>query len=235
MSRFRRSKKRSDSSETKETPGGPLFYISMIALLIIGTSNTLYLFDLWDDAARERAYNFVFGIICGIAFASLFIRNHLSVLVHELKHAVISGLAGNRFKGLKIGRESGHFKYAYSKESAHHNATISLAPYWLPIFTFPLFFFGYNDFVPFDSLVILVGIGYGADLCCGIRDIAPHQTDLTEIRGGFWISIFYLLLMHIVIFTFIVAWVYQGSLGLRYMFYGLWNTAMGFAVNFYNR
>lgn len=219
----------------KDKAGGVLFYITLVALLLISVSNFLYLFDLWNEEARTRAQRFVFGIITGSAISVLFIRNHFSVLVHELKHAIVSGFAGNKFKGFKIGRDSGHFEYAYSKESEHHNATISLAPYWLPLFTVPLFMFGIHDFVPYESLILVIGIGYGIDLVCGLRDVSPHQTDFSGIRGGFVVGLSYVVLMHLVIFTFLVAWAYQGSLGLKYMFYGLWNTALGFAAHFYNR
>jgi len=217
-----------------EKLGGITFYISMLALAIIAASNLLHLPDLWDELARARAYRFAFGVVTGMSIAALLVRDHMAVLLHELKHASISTLVGNRFKGIRISRHTGHYQYSYTEKTAHHNATIALAPYWFPLATLPLFLLTIGDFMAFESLLLVIGIGYGIDLLSGIRDVGPHQSDLTSIRGSYVVSLAYLALMHTILFTILTAWAYQGLFGLKYLLYGLWNVAIGFAAYYYD-
>lgn len=143
------------------------------------------------------------------------IKGRISVFIHEFKHSLISNFAGNRAKGMKIGSNSGHFTYEFSKDTAHFNAFIALAPYWVPLFTVPAIGLGYafwrQDHI---ILVFLAGLGFGADLLLNTRDISPVQTDLTNLRGGYQVGLIYALAMNVTITSLLLAWVVQGPAGL---------------------
>lgn len=67
-----------------------------------------------------------------------------------------------------------------------------------------------------DALILVttVGAAFGADLLLNFRDVSPYQTDLTTIRGGYFVGLIYVLAMNLVIATFLLAWVMQGTSGL---------------------
>ena len=137
------------------------------------------------------------------------------MLIHEFKHSVISNLVGNRHRGLKIGRNSGHYSYAYSKRTAHYNAFISLAPYITPVFTFvavlvSLIF--YRD--ERQIAAAIVGFGYGVDILLNMRDISPIQTDISLIRGGYGMGLLYIAAWNLLTIGVLLAWVFQGPHGL---------------------
>ncbi len=203
-------------SEQKESlVGGFAFFLSLLALLptgILFTSVTLYRVRAADYTCTTR---FFVTVLIGAVLAQLCIRGHLSVLIHEFKHSLISNLVGNRHRGLKIGRDSGHYAYAYSKRTAHYNAFISLAPYITPVFTFlavlaALIFFREDRQVA----VAVVGCGYGIDLLLNMRDISPIQTDISLIRGGYGMGLLYIAAWNLLTLAVLLAWVFQGSHGL---------------------
>lgn len=204
-----------DDLQVQETVGGFAFYLSLFALLPTGllfTTLTLYRFRSADSTTT---INFLFATLGGVALAHMFIRGHLSVLIHEFKHSVISNLVGNRHRGFKIGANSGHYQYAYSKRTAHYNAFISLAPYITPVFTFvsvivALIFFREQR----EIAAAIVGGGYGMDLILNVRDISPVQTDISLIRGGYRMGLLYIAAWNLLTFGVLMAWVFQGSQGL---------------------
>lgn len=199
----------------KELVGGFAFFLSLLALLptgILFASATLYRVRAADYTCTTR---FVVAVLIGAALAQIFIRGHLSVLIHEFKHSLVSNLVGNRHRGLKIGRDSGHYAYAYSKRTAHYNAFISLAPYITPVFTFlavlaSLIFFREER----QIAVAVVGVGYGIDLLLNMRDISPIQTDISLIRGGYGMGLLYIAAWNLLTAAMLLAWVFQGTHGL---------------------
>jgi hypothetical protein len=203
--------------------GGFAFFSSLLFLLLLGTLNSCLLLNLWDEQAATNLGFFALGIVPGAFLAMYFIQGHSSVLVHEFKHALISGLVGNRFRGLKVKKDSGHFEYAYTRETAEYNAFISVAPYVIPLFTFPavllaIAFWRHSH----ELMVAVIGMGYGIDLVMNIRDVSPRQTDLTMIKGGYRVGVLYVAAMNLTILSILLAWVFQGAFGLRYLLFGLW-------------
>lgn len=206
---------REDPSSEQELVGGFAFFLSLLALLptgILFTTLTLYRVRAANDVCTIR---FIISALLGAALAQIFIRGHLSVLIHEFKHSVISNLVGNRHRGLKIGRNSGHYSYAYSKRTAHYNAFISLAPYITPVFTFvavlvSLIF--YRD--ERQIAAAIVGFGYGVDILLNMRDISPIQTDISLIRGGYGMGLLYIAAWNLLTIGVLLAWVFQGPHGL---------------------
>jgi hypothetical protein len=202
--------------------GGVTFFVSLLVLYLLGICNLIIVVSFISTESLFRWRYFIIGGIGGAAFAHYFIRGHIAVFLHELKHAVLANLAGNRAKGMKIDEASGHFEYSYTKETAHMNALISLAPYFLPVLFVPCLGISYALAWNYPPVVLVcAGIGYGADLVLNIKEISPWQSDLTGIRGGFPIALAYIIAMNLALFSFIAAWASAGFEGLQLLFFGL--------------
>jgi hypothetical protein len=203
-------------TETKqELVGGFAFFLSLAALLPTGLMFTTLTLLRLKTANATSTVNFIFAALAGVAIAQMFIRGHLSVFIHEFKHSLVSNLVGNRHKGMRIGVNSGHYQYSYTKSTAHYNAFISLAPYITPVFTFfgvfiALIFFRHDR----DIAAIIVGLGYGMDILLNIRDISPIQTDISLIRGGYNVGLAYIAAWNLLIASLVLAWAFHGLGGL---------------------
>jgi hypothetical protein len=204
-----------DESEPQELVGGFAFYLSLAALLPTGVMFTTLTFLRIRSADSDASVSFIIAALVGAALAQMFIQGRLSVLIHEFKHSVVSNLVGNRHRGLRIGTDSGHYQYAYSKRTAHYNAFISLAPYIVPVFTFIsviiALIFCREDRA---TAAIVVGIGYGIDLLLNMRDISPIQTDISLIRGGYGVGLLYIAAWNLLVAGSVFAWAFQGFHGL---------------------
>ena len=204
-----------ESAQNHDLVGGFAFFLSLAALLPTGIMFTTLTFFRLETANATTTMNFIFATLAGAAIAQMFIRGHLSVFIHEFKHSLISNLVGNRHKGMKIGEQSGHYQYSYTKSTAHYNAFISLAPYITPVFTFiatvlALIFLRQDR----DIAAIVVGIGYGIDMLLNMRDISPIQTDISLIRGGYNIRLTYIAAWNLLLAGLVFAWAFHGVKGL---------------------
>ncbi len=209
----------------KEGPrivGGISFFLSLLFLYVLTFLNLIILPTTISADSFHRWCAFLSGAILGSLIAAALIRGKLSVLIHEMKHAIMANIAGNKWKNMNVESESGHFEYAYTKKTAHMNALISLAPYFFPALFVPLTLIALFAAHSMDRVILLVsGVGYGADLLMNMREISPRQTDLSDIRGGFKIALLYIIGMNTALFTILAAWISQGSEGLVILLYGL--------------
>lgn len=207
------------AGEASEPIGGFAFFLSLGLLLPAG----LVMLSLALQQARgtnlQTALAFFGSLTSGALLAQNLIRGHLSVLLHEFKHSLISNLVGNKYKGMRIDEHSGDFKYAYTKKTAHYNAFISLAPYIVPVFSFVGSLISYTA-ARGEALLscVIMGICYGIDLTLNIRDISPVQTDLTDIRGGYNVGLAYILAWNLLIASIVLAWAFQGVTGITHLF-----------------
>lgn len=198
--------------------GGFAFFLSLAAILPTGLIVTSLSLGLLSTESVGTAGIFACAALVGGLCAHFFIKGHISVLIHEFKHSLISNLVGNKRKGMKIDRDSGYFEYAYSKETKHFNAFISVAPYIVPVFTFIAGLIAFALFRHEHILAALVvGIGYGLDLVLNIRDISPIQTDLSLLRGGYRLGVLYVTAWNVLIFGLLLAWVLKGGAGLAHV------------------
>ncbi len=199
--------------------GGFAFYLSLLLLFPTGVLFFILAILQIRHAEVKFAGIFIASCIFGAALAKAIIRDHISVLLHEFKHRLIANLVGNKFKGMKVGKNSGHVTYTYTKKTAHYNAFISLAPYIVPIFTVLASVISLVS-LRHDPLMMLVviGLGYGADLLLNVRDISPIQTDISLIRGGYTIGLLYILAWNLVIAAVVLAWAFQGLAGIGHLF-----------------
>ncbi len=145
--------------------------------------------------------------LLGVIFSVVFINGSLSVFLHELKHSVLSNLVGNRAKGMKVRRDSGHFEYEFTKETGRFNPFIALAPYFFPIITLPAALVAAALLRDRETLQLcLIGFCAGADLLICLRDISPHQTDFSAIRGGFKVGLAYVVAINIILWSLLLMW-----------------------------
>ncbi len=120
---------------------------------------------------------------------------------------------------MEIKADSGSLQYEYTEQTAHYNAFIALAPYILPVFTFigtliTLALQSGNPLVP----LIIIGVAYGVDLFMNARDISPIQTDISLIRGGFYVGLLYIAAWNMIILAFVLAWAFNGLAGIAALF-----------------
>ncbi len=204
-----------DATPAKEKAVGSFsFYLSLIALLPTGMLTLLLALATWQLIFMESTCTFVAGVLGGSILAKIFIKRHISVLIHEAKHQIISNLVGNKSRGMKIEENSGHFEYSYSKKTTHYHAFIALAPYILPLFTLVLALIAFAVCREDHRIAALVvGVGYGADLLLNMRDISPIQTDINQIRGGYTIGLMYIAAWNFFILGLILTWAFQGMTG----------------------
>ncbi len=210
--------------EKQKSVGGLPFFLTLACTLFLGFFNLTVLPTLWNDEAFRQLLRLLVGVFLGGLAAKVFIVGHVSVVCHELKHFIVSQLAGNRSKGFQIKKRSGSYSYEYNKETEKYNALIALAPYWLPLSTIfavflsiPLYASSTSYLAPF-----VIGFGIGADAMLNLRDISPIQTDLTGISGGYSIALLFILGMNLTILTILLAWIFQGADGLRTVVHSLW-------------
>jgi hypothetical protein len=234
------SRKKSEIKDTSDQlVGGFAFFLSLSLLLPTGV-----LF-LGVALAQLRESNilstmvFITALGSGVTIAHYLIKGHLSVLIHEWKHEIVSGLVGNKNKRMEINQHSGSLQYEYTKDTAHYNAFIALAPYILPLFTF----FGAlltlatspsNTIAP----LIIIGCTYGIDLMTNARDISPIQTDISLIRGGYYIGLLYILAWNALTTGLALAWAFGGLSGisaqfetLAWIFINLYSFITGWGVD----
>ena len=220
----RRNKRRDKDKEIPEQKpvGGLAFFTTLVLAAVFCGIAPLALIRIWVPESAPRVAYFLGASLVSYFIASLIVRHHFAVLIHEFKHALVSSFSGNKSKGMKIDRESGHFQYEYTKATAASNAFISVAPYWLPIFTVPTLglvqlFFKASPIM----MLLLTGLAYGADCSFNWRDISPIQTDLTMIRGGYRIGWLFVLLINLALFFFLLPWIFVGPTGWQMFFNSL--------------
>lgn len=198
--------------ETRKKIGGISFYLSLFFLSLLSVINLVSLPFLLSVDGSKRMAVFLLTTSLGYLIVPYIVKGHLSVFIHETKHSLLSGLVGNKPKAMRVRSNSGEFKYEYTKETARYNALIALAPYILPLFTLLFMGFSYSFVSTAISLahVAITGLGYGADLKLNLRDISTHQTDITDIRGGYRVGIAYITAANLWIATLLAAWTLGG-------------------------
>jgi len=212
----------SDDSDTKDDKepspqvvGGCAFLLSLIVLLPCGALFTVLAALQASEAEALPTVAFIASVIVGVFVAKYGIRGHLSVLLHEFKHSLISNFVGNKHKGMKIGKNSGHYEYTYTKHTAHYNAMIALAPYITPIFSLVSLALALTVLRHDMTLAVsMIGLGYGIDLHLNVRDISPIQTDISLIRGGYCVGLLYIFAWNLLTLALVLALAFKGPAGV---------------------
>jgi hypothetical protein len=212
MTRIR--KKGEASSEQKD--GGVIFFLSYLCLIIIFITQLMAIPEMIDKVDLARLAIATLGALFGYLTYNYLIHGRLHVIFHEQRHRLLSNLVGNREKSFNVDENSGSFEYAYSKHTAHMNTFIALAPYCLPmasiVLTIIAAFIGQGTSGP---MLLALGFGLAFDISGTLRDIGPHQSDLSNIRGGYKVAFGYVIIMNAVILAASIAWILCGYQGLQ--------------------
>lgn len=219
-----------EPKEEQKPVGGIPFFISIICLVLIAINNICSLpMLIFDRIGTDDFFSLLQNLIAFITIAvfsgfiaKFCLKHELAVLVHEFKHRIFAVLVGNKYKNMKIGKDEGYVVYEYTKKTRIYNALIALAPYYLPLFTIIItgiaciFWWGNHA-----AIMTFAAIGYGADFYLGVADIGPHQTDFTNIEGGYYVALVYVVSINICIATSLLAWAFDSLNGLVFLCYGL--------------
>lgn len=199
--------------------GGFAFYLSLVSLAALSISNFCAIIQsLPVIVALHRTDLAVLagGMTLGYFFSLLILPEQIHVFMHETKHALVSGLVGNTWKGMNVGNHSGHFEYSYSKQTAHYNAMISLAPYFVPLISIPALLLAVAAFRPEHRwMLAVISVGAGIDLYSNIRDIDPRQPDFISIKGGYRVAVAYVTFANAFLLSLLIAWGLLGGDGMR--------------------
>jgi hypothetical protein len=196
--------------------GGFSFYLSLVIQFLLILIILPAVIHIFFSKGIFQSLGFLIAMLAGIACTPFIIAGKLRVFIHEWKHSFISSLAGNRARGMKIESETGHFEFAYTKRSAHNNAFIALAPYFVPVFS-PLALALAAVFLRDYQYLqrIIVGFFFGIDLFCNWYDVSPVQTDLSQLRGGFSIGVFFAAVSNLILLLLFLTWAAAGFEGWR--------------------
>lgn len=138
-------------------------------------------------------------------------------IIHEIKHAVVVKLTGNKLKKIVAESGEGYVEYQMYKDQVHFAPLIALAPYFFPLLSLPGFICValYDTSYPVQGALAL-GFLLGADICFGIGEIHPHQTDFKQVVGGAFFSKLYLVGFYILWPSLITLWVKSGITGIQH-------------------
>jgi hypothetical protein len=210
--------KKVEADEQQKPVGGLAFFLS---LFLLSPSSVVLLLFAFSYTTLDNAHLLALLLIAtltGAVAARVLIKRHISVLLHESKHSLVSNLVGNKRKRMHIDEHSGFFEYSFTKETAHFNFLIALAPYIVPVFTslcsIGLLAGGLKERW---QAIVLLGLGYGADLLLNLRDVSPIQTDISLIRGGYSFGLTYIAAWNLTIFALVIAWTLDGGNGLTHL------------------
>ena len=210
-------KRKKKEPDTKKRFGSLAFYFSIptttvLALLVGG--QTIYYFK-HHPLDISRIVIFSHSFLAGILVASTLFSERIKTLVHELKHAAVVVLTGNKIKEISVGSGEGHVHYEAYKETSHLEPFVAMAPYFFPLFSLPILIasFFIDPFYPTAALYCL-GIFYGIDLTTGYLEITSYQSDLKRIYGGFIATRSFLISTNLLYLLLVLFWAFTGRPGL---------------------
>lgn len=202
----------------------PAFFLLtfLIILALIGTF-------ISGEHDSERAALFLIGLIGSIFIVSSTRWPKLFILLHELKHAFVVIVTGNKLEAIKVSEDSGYVSYATYEDSKHLVPFIVLAPYCFPLFSFPLLTLA--TFIDLGGNLMtgfIVGCALGIDLATGYRELHPFQTDFRKIFGGFVLAASFIAGITMCWSLFCLLWSLKGSETFIYLGYLVFDLAKHF-------
>lgn len=185
------------------------FFLAAFFLLLILVSPSRGLFH------EETFMAYGFGLLTSILIVASSRIRKLRTIIHEIKHAVMILMTGNKVNNIVAKKDEGYVEYQMYENKMHFAPLIKLAPYFLPLFSFPMLGVAVL-FDPWFSVFcsLLLGGALGADIAFGIEEIHPFQTDFKKLLGGFFISKLYLVGFYLFWPLLVTLWVKCGSHGI---------------------
>ena len=187
---FRR--KAAKKKKVKHKKVGGLFFLSLTPLSLLVAVVSLVNLVLILTSVKidtERWGLFAIGVVAAVTIVTTMKLHKFRTFIHELKHAVMVVLTGNRLRDFHVETHTGHVSYDIFNDKRHFAPLIVLAPYFYPILSIPVLIAGII-LQPAHQEWILALLGYTltADIIMGYQEIHSHQTDLKKIFGGFLIA-----------------------------------------------
>ncbi len=171
--------------------------ISLAFLIAIPTCfviASLFLFTLLvllqrGETPTQGWLLFLGGVTATVGILSLAKLNYLRTFIHEAKHGIVVLFSGNKLSDMEVKEQTGQVEYALYEDRDHYEPFIVLAPYFLPLFSFPTWvaamILGSENF---PGLLFVLGLTLTLDLATAWFELYPNQSDLKRIRGGFFFA-----------------------------------------------
>ena len=149
----------------------------------------------------------------------------LQVFSHELSHTIVGFLFFQKIHSFQAGENSG---VVYHSGRRFGETFISLAPYYLPIFTFAFLLFriigAWQSLYIFD---IFVGFSLAFHCLCFIKQTRPYQTDISSI--GYLKAYLFIACALLFNMTIILLSIRKGIVNANvYLFTHYWNDIIQF-------
>jgi hypothetical protein len=185
-----------------------LFVVSIIKIFLVADLSLI---------SKGTGGVFFISFIAGIISARSFKMPKFRTWLHEMKHAVMVVLTGQRLKEIHVETHTGHVMYEGTVEHLRYGPLVILAPYYFPFFSLPLFGL-LLFFEPIDRRfsAALLGFFLALDMATSYMEIDPIQSDLQRIWGGIFVAKFFVLGIQLLFLTTALLWVIAGGIGLLF-------------------
>lgn len=188
--------------------GNVLACLVLATLLVIAIGVLIETYKR-ETISRERLMLHKYLLLGFVAFFALFliprVRANVQWLMkftHEFTHLLFALLFFRKITRFKVDDSDSYVSYSSGWFGYH---AITLAPYCIPIFTLALlpwrFTTGSAHTLYLAIIDCLIGFSYAFHVCCWIKQIRLHQTDI--IGPGVVKSILCITLFQIIIFCLV--------------------------------
>ncbi len=211
MSKAKNLKKKKQGLKKKVLSLSFLISIPLAALLTAFNIYNIVIYHFKFTADPLAWSTFGLGFIASISILEGVKLSWFRTFIHELKHAIVILCTGNRIKNFHVEKHTGHVEFYIQKDKLHFKPLIMVSPYFLPLFSAPVFIacliFDASFSVP---LWLILGATLAADLDMGFREIHPHQTDISNMFGGIILVGLFIVSMKLMWCSFCLLWVTGG-------------------------
>ena len=210
--------------DPEAAPAGPrrklfswIYFFGIPALMALSTLCFIaaYGVTIGMEGAGESWLVFIGGTAVSLLIWSQLQLIKIRTLIHEFKHAMAVMFTGGKVDRIAVDDDgSGQIEYTYYEDAAHYAPIIALAPYCFPLLSFPAFLAALVSPADFKLYYAFgLGLAFAADLSTGIRDLGPHQTDIEDIVGRFYLAGLFLAAAHFAWFSILAIWIGGGRHG----------------------
>lgn len=213
MGIFRKKKTKID---LKKKFGSFAFFFSIpvtLVLAAIGIRTLMRLVELYPFD-RLRWSVFAMGVCLAVIVFSGSGWQRLKTFLHELKHAVIVVLTGNKLTGFSFGKREGSVEYQVYKSNMHFEPFVLLAPYFYPLISLPVLLVAIIAEPDFPlQFYFILGCALGIDGITAFEEYHPRQTDLQRIFGGVLVTFPFIVLLNLLWWCCCCLWLVAGTRG----------------------
>ena len=157
---------------------------------------------------------FAAGVVAAATIVGGMKLHRFRTFVHELKHAVVVILTGNRIYDFRVDKHTGHVKYSLTHDTLRFAPLIAIAPYFLPLFSVPVLVACLIFDQTFSNwLCFILGFALTTDIILGFQEIHPHQTDIKNSFGGIILVGLFIVSIQIMWTSICLLWVTAGRDG----------------------